>query len=106
MLKEKDKLEKQALVERMRQRDLEATKKRVGSVVENTEIAGSLDELKQMAPDLRKASRQAYLKQREEQVLDLYKRNLDDEKRVFGDQKLTSIEARLNDLKTNLFDLA
>ena len=39
-------------------------------------------------------------------MLDLYKRNLDDERRVFGDQRLTSIEARINELKSNLFDLA
>jgi hypothetical protein len=48
-----------------------------------------LEELKDMVPELRKKSRQAYLKQREEQILDLYKRNIDDEKRVFGGENLT-----------------
>lgn len=57
-------------------------------------------------PELRKQSRQAYLKQREEQIIDLYKRNLDDEKRVFGGEDLTQIETRLSELKETLFDLA
>jgi len=38
--------------------------------------------------------------------MDLYKRNLDDEKRVLGTEKLTSIEERINDLKSSLFELA
>ena len=46
------------------------------------------------------------MKQREEQILDLYKRNLEDEKRVFGDEDLTQIERRLVELKDTLFDLA
>ena len=76
----------------MQQRDQDQTQtndKRVGNVVENQDIAGSLEELKDMVPELRKKSRQAYLKQREEQILDLYKRNIDDEKRVFGGENLT-----------------
>ena len=53
----------------------------MGTIVENTEHAKmSFNELKALVPALRKTSRQAYLKQRDEQVLDLYKRNLDEEK--------------------------
>jgi len=37
-----------------------------------------------MVPELRNKSRHEYLKKREEQVIDLYKRNLADEVRVFG----------------------
>ena len=46
------------------------------------------------------------MKQREEQILDLYKRNLEDEKKVFGGEDLTQIETRLTELKETLFDLA
>ena len=108
MLKEKDKLEREALVERMKQRDADATRQKQGStVIPNSDMAtSSFEELKSMVPELRKASRQAYLKQREEQVLDLYKRNLEDEKRVFGNANLTSIEKRINELKNNLYTLA
>ena len=66
----------------------------------------SFDELKAMVPALRKTSRQAYLKIRDEQVLDLYKRNIDEERRVFGDAEMTSEEKRIAELKETLFGLA
>ena len=66
----------------------------------------SFDELKKMVPAQRKQSRQSYLKQRDEQVLDLYKRNLDEEKRVFGSEDLTPEEQRINELKEHLYNLA
>lgn len=93
----------------MHQRDKDQTDdKRIGQIVENQELAAkeTFDDLKSIVPELRKQSRQAYLKQREEQILDLYKRNIDDEKRVFGDEDLTSIETRLSELKGTLLDLA
>ena len=43
---------------------------------------------------------------REEQQLDLFKRRLMDEQRIFGDQPLTEIEKRINDLNKRLFELA
>lgn len=52
-----------------------------------------------MVDKLRDESRKAYLKQREEQVMDQWRRNLDDEKRVFGNVNLTQIEKRLAELK-------
>jgi len=57
LLKEQDKLERQALVARMQQRDREQTDdKRIGQVVENQEIAGkeTLEDLKSIVPELRK----------------------------------------------------
>lgn len=59
-----------------------------------------------MVPELRNKSRQIYLKHREEQVLDLYKRNLDDEVRVFGGEDLSETEKRIFELKQQLFQLA
>ena len=66
----------------------------------------SFDELKAMVPALRKKSRYEYLKLRDEQIIDLYKRNLDEEKRVFGDEDLTPEEKRIAELKDTLFNLA
>lgn len=59
LLKEKDKLEREALVQRMQMRDkVEAQKQ------EKKET--TLDELKNIVPELRIKSRQQYLKHREE----------------------------------------
>lgn len=63
------------------------------------------DKLKYI-PELRKVSRQKYLELREEQQLDLFRRKLEDEQRIFGDQPLTEIERKLNDLNKRLYDLA
>lgn len=38
--------------------------------------------------------------------MDLYKRNLDEELRVFGDEDLTASESRINFLKQSLYTLA
>ena len=64
MLKEKDKLEKQALVERMQQRDLQQTNKHFSNVVENQDVQLSsgnqedaFQQLKNMVPELRAISR-------------------------------------------------
>ena len=62
--------------------------------------------MKKIVPKLRQESRQAYLKQREEQILDQRRRDLDDEKRIFGNEDLTDIEKRLAELKENLYGLA
>ena len=59
-----------------------------------------------MVGKLRDESRKAYLKQREEQVMDQWRRNLDDEKRVFGNVNLTQIEKRLAELKEDQYRLA
>ena len=52
-----------------------------------------------MVPELRAKIRQQYLKHREEQVLDLYKRNIDDEIRVFAGENLTQNEIKIFELK-------
>ena len=93
-LKEIDKLEKQALVERIQQRDQEKTdQKNIGSIVENQDFQTmSLEDLKKFAIDLRHKSRARYLQQREEQILDLRRRTLEDNKRVFSGVALTEIE--------------
>ena len=46
------------------------------------------------------------MKHREEQVLDLQRRNIEDEKRIFGDENLTATEKRIFELKQQLLMLA
>lgn len=57
-------------------------------------------------PELRNISRQKYLELREEQQLDLFKRKLEDEKRIFGSSNLTESEKRINELNERLYQLA
>ena len=59
-----------------------------------------------MAPELRDKSRYLYLKQREEQIMDLKRRNLDAEKRIFSGTDLTEIEKRKAELEEELYNLA
>ena len=107
--KELDKLERDNFVADLLKKDQKQTEqKSMGKIVENqdTGAAISFDEYKAMIPAMRKQSRQAYLKQRDEQVLDLYKRNLDEESRIFQDEDLTPEEKRIAELKKTLFNLA
>ena len=87
LLKEKDKLERDAMVARMLEKDKEgAEKKKIGGVVENPQLRSfNEDDKLKYIPEIRKVSRQKYLEHREEQQLDLFKRKLDDEQRIFGD---------------------
>ena len=103
-MKEKDKLERDAMVARMLEKDKEAQdRNKMSNVVENPQQKEITEEY---IPELRKISRQKYLEMREEQQLDLFKRRLMDEQRIFGDQPLTEIEKRINDLNKRLFELA
>ena len=89
-------------------RDQEKTdKKNVGNIVENQDYQNmSYDEFKKMVPELRHKSRHQYLKQREEQILDLRRRTIEDNKRVFSGVTLTEIEQRRNELDEELYKLA
>ncbi len=72
LLKEKDKLERDAMIARMLEKDKAA---KLGSTVENAKPLTEEDKDK-LIPELRKVSRQKYLEKREEQQLDLFKRRL------------------------------
>lgn len=110
LMKEKDKLERDAMVARMLQKDREqAERGKMTGVVETPEqqrAAMKEEERMKYVPALRKVSRQKYLELREEQQMDLFKRRLEDEQRIFGDQPLTEIERRLNELNQKLYALA
>ena len=83
-----------------------ADKAKMGGVVEEASASRNMEEKLRYIPELRKISRAKYLELREEQQLDLFKRRLEDEQRVFGDQPLTEIERRLNELNRKLYGLA
>ena len=87
LMKEKDKLERDAMVARMLEKDREAAdKNKMSGVVENPGLKGVNEGDKaKYIPELRKISRGKYLETREEQQLDLFKRRLMDEQRIFGD---------------------
>ena len=107
LLKEKDKLEKEALIERLKKRD-QMQKQPGGHLLQaesNSEFK-SIDDFKAMVPELREISRQKYLKHRVEQQMDLYKRNLDDERRIFGEENLTEAERRINEINNEIYKLA
>jgi hypothetical protein len=82
-MKEKDKLERDAMVARMLQKDKETQEKNKGGlgIVEDqtSNKAMTLEDRMKYIPELRKISRQKYLELREEQQLDLFKRRLEDE---------------------------
>ena len=68
-MKEKDKLERDAMVARMLEKDREqAAKNKIGGVVENPQLkALSTDDKLKYIPELRNVSRAKYLEHREEQ---------------------------------------
>ena len=68
LMKEKDKLERDAMVARMLEKDKEAAEKnKMSGIVENPSLKGVDDTDKaKYIPELRKISRQKYLETREE----------------------------------------
>ena len=64
------------------------------------------DEKKELIPTLRKLSRRKYLEPREEQQLDLYKRILDEEDRIFAGEELTEAEQQIKEVNRRLYELA
>jgi len=55
---------------------------------------------------IRKLSRYSFLKARVEQQIDLWKRKLDEEKKLFGDVILTDEEIKYNEINQKIYDLA
>lgn len=107
LMKEKDRLERDLLDKKLKEKDNEKNKR--GKTVENPLLAKinlSQDEKMIIANELRKMSRYAYLKMRSAQQLDLWKRRLEDEKRLFSGVELTDEERRLNEINQQIFELA
>lgn len=107
LLKEKDRLERDLLDRKLKEKDTDKNKR--GKTLENPLLAKinlSDDEKIIIANQLRKMSRYAYLKTRTTQQLDLWKRRLEDEQKLFGGVELTEEEIRLNEINQKIFDLA
>eukprot|EP01022_Parablepharisma_sp_SALTPOND_P004213 TRINITY_DN118_c2_g1_i1.p1 TRINITY_DN118_c2_g1~~TRINITY_DN118_c2_g1_i1.p1 ORF type:complete len:1150 (+),score=143.13 TRINITY_DN118_c2_g1_i1:142-3450(+) len=108
LLKQKDKLERDALSKRLLEKDKVATK----SLVKPTEAAAgktlsmSLEDRMKLVAELRIKSRYKYLGMREEQQLDLFGKVLETEQRLFGDMSITEEERRINSINTRLYELA
>ena len=109
LLKEKDRLERELLEKRLKEKDLEKSKTKKTTSKENpltAKLALSDDERLIMAQQLRKMSRYSYLKMRAEQQLDLWKRRLEDEKKMFQGVLLTEEEIRINEINQKIYELA
>ena len=59
-----------------------------------------------MASELRKMSRMSYLKNRSIQQVDLFRRRLEDEKKLFNGIQLSNEEIKMNQINQKIYDLA
>ena len=59
-----------------------------------------------IANDLRKLSRMSYLQKRSQQQLDLFKRQIDDEQKLFGGLNLSKEEIKRNEINKKIFQIA
>ncbi len=120
LLKQKDRLERDALSKRMMERDKNATKHIVSMHcclvsnldVEPTEAAAGkswdmpFEDKMKLVAELRIKSRYKYLGMREEQQLELFKDYLGAEKQLFGEYRLTEDERKINGINQRLYELA
>jgi len=107
LMKEKDRLERDLLDKKLKEKDSDKNKR--GKTLENPLLAKinlSQDEKMVIANELRKMSRYSYLKMRSAQQLDLWKRRLEDEKKLFNGVELTEEERRLNEINQQIYELA
>jgi len=108
---EKDRLERDMLDKRIKEKDQQDKGKpqRTGNMIENPKTSKlEMDENEKIAltGQIRKLSRYSFLKNRVEQQIDLWKRKLDEEKKLFGDVILTEEEIKYNDINQKIYDLA
>ncbi|KAI8148616.1 hypothetical protein BJV82DRAFT_270446 [Fennellomyces sp. T-0311] len=116
--KEKERLrdiaERDALANRIKEKDKEKTKQMVedrsskeGSEARKRRNLGDDKEArKSVLPSLRERSRQEYLKLREQQQLELLRKEIEDEEFLFRDQKLTAREVQDYEYKKQVLALA
>eukprot|EP00808_Paulinella_micropora_P001053 g33924.t1 len=101
---EEDMKERDAFVERLLKKDKEKTK----ILGVKAEVLSSTRTDEEMADieKLRKFARQEYLKKREPQQLELLRREIEEEERLFKDEELTSYEKRRLEMKKEVLRLA
>ena len=108
LLIEQDRLERELFEKRIKQLDQDKKVRKV-NMIENpltAKLTINPDEKHLLGAQLRKLSRNAYLKMRTEQQLDLWRRRLADEKRMFEGVEMSEEEMILNDINNKIFDLA
>ena len=106
--------EKAAFEQRLKERDLKATKKLVENKLSKEELddierrkrAEKADDKSQAVNDLRKASRREYLKKREEAKLEELEQAIEDERQLFEGEELTEKERAELEYKQRVLDLA
>ncbi|KAJ2082437.1 hypothetical protein H4R24_001605 [Coemansia sp. RSA 988] len=111
---DKDTAERDEFAERLKQKDLERTKKVVedrSSVNDpdlklRRDLANDHDARQKALPEIRDRARQEYLKLREEQRLELLRQEIADEEEMFRGQALTNKEIRDLEHKKELLQLA
>ncbi len=109
LLIEQDRLERELFEKRIKQLDQDKKTVKKANMIENpltAKLSIDPEEKRRLGEQLRKLSRHAYLKMRTEQQLDLWRRRLEDEKKMFEGVTLTEEEKILNDLNNKIFDLA
>ena len=109
--------ERDALADRLRQKDLERTRKLTPGAeaialavrqaeAEKLRAAGTAEERASTLEEARKISRRLYLKQREKKVLGAARDDVRDEHFLFGDVGMTKKEHREMEYKRTVYELA
>lgn len=110
----RDIAERDALANRIKEKDMEKTKRMVEdrSSKEGSEarkrrnLADDKDARREVLPSLRDRSRQEYLKLREQQRLELLRKKIEDEEFLFANQKLTKRERQEHEYNKQVLALA
>ncbi|KAJ2064974.1 hypothetical protein GGI17_000575 [Coemansia sp. S146] len=111
---DKDAEERDAFAERLKQKDKDHTKKLVedrssandAESQRRRDLANDHDARREALPEIRSRARQEYLKQREEQRLEILRQEIADEEELFKGQTLTDKEIKDLEYKKELLHLA
>ncbi|KAJ2641138.1 hypothetical protein GGF44_002256, partial [Coemansia sp. RSA 1694] len=111
---DKDAEERDAFAERLKQKDKDHTKKMVedrssandAELQRRRDLANDHEARREALPEIRSRARQEYLKQREEQRLEILRQEIADEEEMFKGQALTDKELKDLEYKKELLRLA
>jgi len=104
-----DRKARDELDKRIKDREKQEKTKRMSKATENSRGSAanlSIDEKKELLEKLKEVSRQKYLDMRVQQQLDLFHRQLEAEKQMFGSEILTEEEIKVNKLNQEIYELA
>lgn len=97
---EKDKLERDELNERIKKRSRSKRDKK------QKHLEMTAEEKRDTVEQMKRLSRWKYLESREPKQIELFKRQLEDEERIFKDQELTEREIKEHELNKKIFEIA